>query len=49
MMLPTVAQAMWNRFFTAVLFISRATHATCASFFLLRRRHALDISAFGLQ
>src|SRR6266496_4551490 len=25
MMLPTVAHAMWSRFFTAVLFISRAT------------------------
>ncbi len=31
MMLPTVAQAMWSRFFTAVLFISRATQATKSS------------------
>src|SRR6266540_1775545 len=31
MMLPTVAQAMCSRFFTAVLFISRATQATRSS------------------
>jgi hypothetical protein len=36
-MLPTVAQAMWSRVFTAVLFISRATQATRSSKSLVKR------------